>query len=67
MSWHEHVDSLRMKHAQLDRLIDDEIHRPMPDQVTITRLKKEKLKLQEQIEHVRPNAGRSGAFASASA
>jgi hypothetical protein len=67
MSLHEHVDSLRTKHAQLDRLIEDEVHRPMPDQVTISRLKREKLKLKEQIEHVRPNGGQHGAFASASA
>jgi hypothetical protein len=66
MSLHEHVDSLRTKHARLDRLIDEEAHRPMPDQTTISRLKREKLKLKEEIEHVRPN-GQRGAPASASA
>ena len=68
MSLHEHVDSLRTKHAHLDRLIADEAHRPMPDQATISRLKREKLKLKEEIEHVRPNIGRHAAApASASA
>lgn len=66
MSLHEHVASLRTKHANLDRLIDDEAHRPMPDQATITRLKKEKLRLKEEIEHVRPD-GRHAALASAGA
>ena len=67
MSLHEHVDSLRTKHAHLDRLIADEAHRPMPDQATISRLKREKLKLKEEIEHVRPIVGRHAAPASASA
>lgn len=67
MSLHEHVTSLRTKHAQLDRLIDDESHRPMPDQATITRLKKEKLRLKEEIEHARPDSSRRESLASANA
>ena len=50
MALHEHVDSLRTKHANLERLIDEEMHRPLPDQAAVSRLKKEKLRLKEQIE-----------------
>lgn len=57
MSMHEHVDSLRSKHARLEQLIDEEQHRPLPDQTTVSRLKKEKLRIKEEIdriEHPRP-------------
>ena len=58
MSMLEHVDSLRTKHAHLDELIDEEMHRPMPDQAIVTRLKKEKLRLKEEIERLQPMNGR---------
>ena len=57
MSMLEHVDSLRTKHAHLDEQIDKEMHRPMPDQAIVTRLKKEKLRLKEEIERLRPMNG----------
>lgn len=52
MSIHEHVDSLRSKHARLEQLIDEELHRPLPDQVTVSRLKKEKLRIKDEIERL---------------
>ena len=52
MSMHEHVDSLRSKHARLKQLIDEELHRPLPDQVTVSRLKKEKLRIKDEIERL---------------
>ena len=56
MSMHEQADDgLRTRHAKLERLIDDELHRPMPDQTTLTRLKREKLRVKEELEHVRPH------------
>lgn len=50
MAMQEHIESLRSKHARLEQLISEEQHRPMPDQSTLSRLKKEKLKLKEAIE-----------------
>ncbi|HEX6978728.1 MAG TPA: YdcH family protein [Alphaproteobacteria bacterium] len=44
-----HLDSLIEKHHALQDQIDDEIHRPMPDQVRLTQLKREKLKVKEEI------------------
>ncbi|MFO1035778.1 MAG: YdcH family protein [Geminicoccaceae bacterium] len=55
----DHVDSLRAKHAHLEQMIEEEQHRPMPDQVLISRLKKEKLRLKEEMEHLRPHLRRS--------
>jgi hypothetical protein len=60
MSMHEHVDSLRTKHARLEEMIDEEQHRPMPDQSTVSRLKKEKLRIKEEIERLRSGNGFAG-------
>ena len=50
MSLHEHVDSLRAKHARLEQQIDEEQHRPLPDNAVLVKLKREKLRLKEAIE-----------------
>ncbi|WP_341909742.1 YdcH family protein [Ferrovibrio terrae] len=44
-----HLDTLIEKHHALQAAIDDEIHRPMPDTTRVTQLKREKLKLKEEI------------------
>jgi uncharacterized protein len=44
-----HVSALQAKHAGLEAQIDEEAHRPMPDMATLNRLKKEKLKIKEEI------------------
>jgi hypothetical protein len=62
MSMYEHVDSLRTKHARLEQLIDDELHRPLPDQPTVSRLKKEKLRIKEEIERLQGDHGSSGSI-----
>ena len=43
------VDSLASKHAALHAKIDEEEHRPQPDEVLLHRLKKEKLKLKDAL------------------
>ncbi len=64
MSMHEHVDSLRTKHARLEEMIDEEQHRPMPDQSTVSRLKKEKLRIKEEIERLRGGPAYGGVLSS---
>jgi hypothetical protein len=49
MTMHEYVESLRSKHAHLEEQIDDELHRPLPDQSILTRLKREKLRIKDEI------------------
>lgn len=44
-----HHAALETKHAGLDRRIADESHRPMPDALVIADLKKQKLKLKEEL------------------
>jgi hypothetical protein len=38
-----------VKKSQIEDMIDQEQHRPLPDQSILTRLKREKLKIKEQI------------------
>jgi hypothetical protein len=52
MSLLEHVGSLRVKKSQIEDLIEQEQHRPLPDQSILTRLKREKLKIKEQINRL---------------
>ena len=45
----DYVESLRGKHALLEEQIDEELHRPLPDQSILTRLKREKLRIKDEI------------------
>lgn len=47
------LDSLKSRHAGLERQIAEEDHRPRPDAETLSRLKIEKLRVKEEIERVR--------------
>ena len=49
MSLEARIVTLRTKHADLDRVLEREQHRPSPDDVTIKKLKLEKLRLKEEI------------------
>jgi hypothetical protein len=63
MPMQEHIESLRSKHARLEELIQEELHRPLPDQGVISRLKKEKLRIKEQIERIRGTQSRPDSVA----
>ncbi len=52
MSIESRVFTLRSKHADLDRIIDHEQHRPAPDTQMLKKLKVEKLRLKEEIERL---------------
>ncbi len=49
MTVQDYVESLRSKHAHLEQQIDDELHRPLPDQSVLTRLKREKLRIKDEM------------------
>ena len=49
MTMQDYVEGLRSKHAVLEREIDDELHRPLPNQAVLSRLKREKLKIKDEI------------------
>jgi len=47
-----HVSALQLKHAGLERQIQEEMNRPMPDDAVIQNLKKQKLRIKEAIEQI---------------
>lgn len=47
-----HQVALETKHAGLERLIVQESQRPVPDPVTLASLKKQKLRLKEEIASI---------------
>ena len=44
-----HQTALETKHANLDRRISDEMHRPLPDQSVLAELKRQKLRVKEEL------------------
>jgi hypothetical protein len=49
MSQHDRIEALKEKHASLERALDEEIHRPLPDQAAIYDLKRQKLRIKDEI------------------
>lgn len=45
----DRVETLKAKHADLDHKIVEEENRPSPDQFLIAELKREKLRIKDQI------------------
>ncbi|MEM9501622.1 MAG: DUF465 domain-containing protein [Pseudomonadota bacterium] len=45
-----HINALQLKHAGLDERLREEMALPAPDTATIQALKKQKLRLKEEIE-----------------
>jgi len=45
----ERIASLRTKHAAIENAIDAEEHRPHPDDLRIVELKREKLRIKDEI------------------
>jgi hypothetical protein len=44
-----HVEELTSQHAALSAQIDEEEHRPLPDMIKLHELKKEKLRLKDEL------------------
>ncbi len=49
MQANERIYSLRDHHASLDRAIEEESERPYPDDFRLSQLKREKLRIKDQI------------------
>ena len=44
-----HANALQQKHEELDRQIQAEMNHPMPDETLIHQLKKQKLRIKEEL------------------
>ncbi|QKV20405.1 YdcH family protein [Oricola thermophila] len=53
MSIEAHLESLLRKHGVLESEISDILSRPAPDQAELTQLKREKLRVKEEIERIK--------------
>lgn len=47
-----HVSALQLKHAGLERQIQDELNRPLPDRTMLQQLKRRKLRIKEELAHI---------------
>lgn len=47
-----HVSALQLKHEGLERAIREEMNRPAPNLAQVQILKKRKLRLKEELEHI---------------
>ncbi|MBB4641239.1 YdcH family protein [Rhizorhapis suberifaciens] len=45
-----HISALQAKHAGLDARIKDENNRPLPDATLLAELKKQKLRIKEELK-----------------
>ena len=52
MSVASHLDELRRKHAALENRIENELQHPGSDDLEISALKREKLKLKDEINRL---------------
>ena len=55
MSQLDRIEALREKHASLERALDEEAHRPLPDQSAIYDLKRQKLRIKDEIYELERN------------
>lgn len=46
------IDALKVKHQQIDNTLQSETSRPLPDDSAIASLKKEKLRLKDEINRL---------------
>jgi hypothetical protein len=44
-----HASALELKHAGIERQIEDELSRPLPDDARLQSLKKRKLRIKEEL------------------
>jgi hypothetical protein len=49
MSVQDRIEALKAKHAELDRAIDEENRRPLPNHDTVSDLKRQKLRIKDEI------------------
>lgn len=49
MSSQDRIEELRAQHRSLDNTLDEEIHRPSPNLDVVTDLKRQKLRIKDEI------------------
>ena len=57
MSQQDRIEALREKHASLERAIDEENRRPLPNRDAVSDLKRQKLRIKDQIFSLQQSVG----------
>jgi hypothetical protein len=52
MSLEERIESLKSKHQALEAAIEDQTSRPHPDDIEIASLKKQKLRIKDELASI---------------
>ena len=52
MTKDDHAASLRGRHAELEEELEMETHRPHPDQVAVKEIKKQKLRIKDELARI---------------
>ena len=52
MSTRDRIEALQLKHATLEQQLQEELHRPYPSSDALTRIKREKLRLKDEIHRL---------------
>lgn len=57
MSLENHLQELNSRHRKLDEVLQEEQKRPATDSLKLSRIKREKLKLKEEIQSLKDASG----------
>ncbi|MBV6633367.1 MAG: DUF465 domain-containing protein [Alphaproteobacteria bacterium] len=52
MSIAQRIETLRSRHSVVDQELSSEVQRPWPNSTTVRRLKREKLRIKDEIERL---------------
>lgn len=55
MSDEERIEALRAKHSELENALESEIGRPHPDQELVSSIKKQKLRVKDELAQISPH------------
>ncbi len=55
MSLQDRIESLKARHAQLENAIEAEVRRPSPDTAQIVTLKRQKLRIKDELATMSPH------------
>lgn len=56
MSLQERIEDLKAQHENLEKVLDEEHHRPHPDDIHIASIKKQKLAIKDEIASLEAQA-----------
>jgi len=55
MAQEAHIEQLTQKHASLEQAISAEVQRPVPDGIRLAELKRQKLRIKDEIAKLNQN------------